>query len=112
MNHLVNANKKVSKTPRTDRQPVVTVAFSQFVKARFARQLEWQLAGANKRIVELEFDIQAFKVKAFEDGERIYTLGNRSERYRAELLKARERIKELEAKVDELNEFKKWLEGR
>ena len=55
MNHLVNANKKViSKTPRTDRQPTVTVAFQQFVKIGFARQLERQLAGANKRIVELE----------------------------------------------------------
>jgi hypothetical protein len=55
VSHLVNANKKVgSKSPRTDRQPVVTVAFQQFVKAGFARQLERQLAGANKRIVELE----------------------------------------------------------
>ena len=44
----------ISKTPRTDRQPVVTVAFQQFVKAGFARQLERQLAGANKRIKELE----------------------------------------------------------
>jgi hypothetical protein len=70
MNHLVDANKKVSKTPRTDRQPYITSGFQQFVKAGFARQLERQLAAANKR------------------------------------------IKELEAKVDELNEFKKWLEGR
>ena len=71
MNHLVNANKMVvSKTPRTDRQPVVTVAFQHFVKAGFARQLERQLAGANKR------------------------------------------IKELEAKVNELDDLKKWLEGR
>jgi hypothetical protein len=71
MNHLVNANKKVvSKTPRTDRQPVVTVAFQHFVKAGFARQLERQLAGANKR------------------------------------------IKELEAKLDELHDLEKWLEGR
>ena len=71
MSHLVNANKKVvSKTPRTDRQPVVTVAFQHFVKAGFARQLERQLAGANKR------------------------------------------IKELEAKVNELNDLEKWLEGR
>jgi hypothetical protein len=71
MNHLVNANKKpVSKTPRTDRQAVVTVAFQQFVKIGFAKQLERQLAGANKR------------------------------------------IKELELKEDELNDLKKWLEGR
>ena len=71
MSHLVNANKMVgSKTPRTDRQPVVTVAFQHFVKAGFARQLERQLAGANKR------------------------------------------IKELEVKVNELDDLKKWLEGR
>jgi hypothetical protein len=113
MNHLVNANKMVgSKTPRTDRQPVVTVAFTKFVKAGFARQLERQLVGANGRVLELELDIQAFKVKAIEDGERIFTLGTRSDNYRAELLKARERIKELELKEDELNDLKKWLEGR
>ena len=71
MSHLVNANKMVvSKTPRTDRQPTVTVAFTKFVKAGFARQLERQLTEANKR------------------------------------------IKELEAKEDELNDLKKWLEGR
>jgi len=71
MNHLVNANKMVvSKTPRTDRQPYITAGFNQFVKIGFAKQLERQLAGANKR------------------------------------------IKELEAKVDELNDLKKWLEGR
>lgn len=58
MNHSVNANKKVvSKTPRTDRQAVVTVAFQQFVKAGFARQLERQLAGANKKIKRLELQI-------------------------------------------------------
>jgi hypothetical protein len=62
--------KPISKTPRTDRQPVVTLAFQQFVKIGFARQLERQLAGANKR------------------------------------------IKELEAKVDELHDLEKWLEGR
>ena len=62
--------KPASKTPRTDLQPVVTVAFQQFVKIGFARQLERQLAGANKR------------------------------------------IKELELKEDELNDLKKWLEGR
>jgi len=60
----------ISKTPRTDRQPTVTVAFQQFVKIGFAKQLERQLAGANKR------------------------------------------IKELELKEDELNDLKKWLEGR
>lgn len=113
MNHLVNANKKVgSKTPRTDRQPVVTVAFQQFVKIGFARQLERQLVAANSRVLELELDVKAYKTRVIEDGEYIYTLGTRSDRYRAELLKARERIKELEAKANELQDLKKWLEGR
>ena len=112
MNHLGDANKKVSKTPRTDRQPTVTVAFQQFVKVGFARQLERQLAGANKRVKELEEDVKAYKVRVIEDGEYIYTLGTRSDNYVAELLKARERIKELELKEDELNDLKKWLEGR
>lgn len=62
--------KQPSKTPRTDRQPYVTVAFQQYVKIGFAKQLERQLAGANKR------------------------------------------IKELEAKADELDDMKKWMEGR
>ena len=62
--------KPISKTPRTDRQPYITLAFQQYVKIGFARQLERQLAGANKR------------------------------------------IKELEAKEDELHDLEKWLEGR
>ena len=98
MNHLVKANKKVSDTPRTDRQAYITWDLIQFVKAGFARQLERQLAGANSRVLELELDIQAFKVKAIEDGERIYTLGTRCDNYRAELIKARERIKKLEGR--------------
>jgi len=47
----------ISKTPRTDRQPVVTVAFQHFVKAGFARQLERQLVGANEKIKRLELQI-------------------------------------------------------
>ena len=70
MNHLVTANKKVSDTPRTDRQAYITWDLIQFVKAGFARQLERQLAGANKR------------------------------------------IKELELKEAELQDLKKWMEGR
>jgi hypothetical protein len=46
--------KPISKTPRTDRQAYITAGFNQFVKIGFARQLERQLAGANKRIKELE----------------------------------------------------------
>jgi hypothetical protein len=57
MNHLVKSNKKVSDTPRTDRQAYITWDLIQFVKAGFARQLERQLAGANKRIKELETKI-------------------------------------------------------
>jgi len=70
VNHLVTANKKVSDTPRTDRQAYITWDLIQFVKAGFARQLERQLAGANKR------------------------------------------IKELELKEAELQDLKKWMEGR
>jgi hypothetical protein len=65
-----SVKKSTSKTPRTDRQPYITAGFTQFVKAGFARQIERQLAGANKR------------------------------------------IKELEAKVNELHDLEKWLEGR
>lgn len=56
VSHLVNANKKVvSKTPRTDRQVRLWSDLNQqWVKIGFARQLERQLAGANKRIKELE----------------------------------------------------------
>ena len=57
MNHLVKANKKVSKTPRTDRQAYITWDFKEFVKAGFARQLERQLAGANEKIKRLELQI-------------------------------------------------------
>jgi len=104
--------KPASKTPRTDRQPYITAGFNQFVKIGFAKQLERQLAGANKRVKELEADINAWKIRGIEDGERIYELGTRSDRYRAELLKAREKIKKLELKEDELNDLKKWLEGQ
>ena len=90
--------KQPSKTPRTDRQPTVIVGNMTYVRRGFAEQLERQLKGANSRVLELELDIQAFKTKAIEDGERIYTLGTSSDRYRAALLKARARIKELEAK--------------
>jgi len=44
----------VSKTPRTDRQSVWYCEGTTWVKIGFARQLERQLAEANKRIVELE----------------------------------------------------------
>jgi len=48
--------KPISKTPRTDRQPCMCFGpnLGLYVKIGFARQLERQLAGANKRIVELE----------------------------------------------------------
>jgi hypothetical protein len=52
--HIPDIGKKVSDTPRTDRQAYITWDLIQFVKAGFARQLERQLTGANKRIVELE----------------------------------------------------------
>jgi hypothetical protein len=42
----------------------------------------------------------------------IYDLQIVAEDIERELNTANERIKELEAKVDELNDLKKWLEGR
>ena len=99
MNHLVNANKKVgSKTPRTDRQPYINVAFQQYVKIGFARQLERQLAGANERIKELELEIKARKVRSIEDGKRIFELGTRLDRYRMTLMKAFERVNKVEGR--------------
>ena len=112
MSHIPDTGKKVSDTPRTDRQAYITWDLIQFVKAGFARQLERQLAGANKRVKELEEDVKAYRIRVIEDGWYIYTLGIRSDNYRAALLKARERIKKLELKEDELNDLKKWLEGR
>ena len=112
MSHIPDTGKKVSDTPRTDRQAYITWDLIQFVKAGFARQLERQLAGANKRVKELEEDVKAHRIRVIEDGWYIYTLGIRSDNYRAALLKARERIKKLELKEDELNDLKKWLEGR
>ncbi len=99
--HLRDATKMISKTPRTDRQPVVTVAFQQFVKAGFARQLERQLAGANKRIKRLKEDLMDAKNKHAALVADVALYEDRGER-----------IKELEAKVDELNDLKKWLQGR
>ena len=65
MSHLGNANKKASKTPRTDRQAYITWDFKQFVKAGFARQLERQLAGANQRIKELKKENDAMHHNLF-----------------------------------------------
>ena len=74
MNHIVNANKMVSDTPRTDHQNHELLNADSYTSwlemSGFARQLERELNTAN------------------------------------------ERIKELEAKADELHDLEKWLEGR
>lgn len=71
MSHVVNANKMVSDTPRTDAEAFLPHDSKWKVcDADFARQLERELNAAN------------------------------------------DRIKELEAKVDELHDLEKWLEGR
>lgn len=57
MNHIKANKKVVSKTPRTDRQPCFNYGNTTYVKIGFARQLERQLAGANKRIKELELKV-------------------------------------------------------
>jgi hypothetical protein len=99
--HLRDATKMISKTPRTDRQPYITAGFNQFVKIGFARQLERQLAGANERIKRLEEDLMDAKNKHAALVADVALYEDRGER-----------IKELEAKVNELNDLKKWLEGR
>ncbi len=99
MSHIGDANKKVvSKTPRTDRQAYITWDFKQFVKIGFAKQLERQLAGANKRIKELELEIKARKVRSIEDGKRIFELGTRLDRYQMTLMKAFERVNKVEGR--------------
>jgi hypothetical protein len=100
VNHLVNANKMVvSKTPRTDRQVRLWSDLNQqWVKIGFARQLERQLAGANKRVKELELEIKARKVRSIEDGKRIFELGTRLDRYRMTLMKAFERVNKVEGR--------------
>jgi len=71
VSHVVNANKMVSDTPRTDAEAFLPHDSKWKVcDADFARQLERELNAAN------------------------------------------DRIKELEAKVDELHDLEKWLEGR
>jgi len=58
VSHIVNANKMVvSRTPRTDRQHILNFGPNLYVKIGFARQLERQLAGANKKIKRLELQI-------------------------------------------------------
>ena len=96
--HLRDATKMISKTPRTDRQAYITWDFKQFVKIGFAKQLERQLAGANKRIKELELEIKARKVRPIEDGKRIFELGTRLDRYRMTLMKAFERVNKVEGR--------------
>lgn len=99
MSHIGDANKKVvSKTPRTDRQTYINVAFQQYVKIGFARQLERQLTEANKRIKELELEIKARKVRSIEDGKRIFELGTRLDRYQMTLMKAFERVNKVEGR--------------
>jgi hypothetical protein len=89
----------VSKTPRTDRQVRLWSDLNQqWVKIGFARQLERQLAGANKRVKELELEIKARKVRSIEDGKRIFELGTRLDRYRMTLMKAFERVNKVEGR--------------
>jgi hypothetical protein len=56
-NHIVAVNKKVSNTPMTDSEYTIRIQRTHWVKRGFARQLELQLAGANKRIKKLETQV-------------------------------------------------------
>jgi len=54
VNHLVNTNKKVSDTPRTDAARPPYTELQEFVPAEFARTLERHLNAANELIVRLQ----------------------------------------------------------
>ena len=54
MSHLVNANKMVSDTPRTDAARPPYTELQEFVSAEFARTLERELNAANELIVRLQ----------------------------------------------------------
>jgi len=56
-NHIVAVNKKVSNTPRTDSEATIQIQRTHWVKRGFARQLERQLARANKRIKKLDTQV-------------------------------------------------------
>ena len=53
-NHLGDANKMVSDTPRTDAARPPYTELQEFVSAEFARTLERELNAANDRIKRLE----------------------------------------------------------
>jgi hypothetical protein len=54
VSHLVNANKMVSDTPRTDAARPPYTELQEFVSAEFARTLERELNAANELIVRLQ----------------------------------------------------------
>ena len=96
MNHLVNTNKKVSDTPISDSTPHNVGELGML-----CRRLERELNAANERIQRLEEDLMDAKNKYAALVEDVVLYENRGER-----------IKELEVKADELQDLKKWLEGR
>ena len=53
MNHIADANKMVSDTPRTD-EAVWQIEGGEMVCPKFCRQLERELNAANQRIKRLE----------------------------------------------------------
>jgi hypothetical protein len=63
MNHLVDTNKKVSDTPRTDEAQFGTGR----VSVSFARQLERELNESNQRIKRLEDRIDRASKAFFAD---------------------------------------------
>lgn len=65
-NHIADATKMVSDTPRTE--TYVLNPLPQVVSAEWARQLERELNAANERIKRLEERIHRAAVAFFRDG--------------------------------------------
>lgn len=66
-NHIADANKMVSDTPRTTDR-VVLIDGNPWVNAPFARGLERELNAANQRIKRLEKAVDAYRKAYTPDG--------------------------------------------
>lgn len=67
MNHIADANKMVSDTPRTD-EAVWQIEGGEMVCPKFCRQLERELNAANAKIKRLEEAGDALKASGYFGG--------------------------------------------
>ena len=102
-NHLRDATKMISKTPRTDRQHILNFGpnLNLYVKIGFARQLERQLAGANKRIKLLAHELESAGVQC---GIAVVNEGIATN----ENTRLRDRIAHLESWINSLDEVLRY----